>query len=266
MHQRRRRPLLARELASHLARIAICATAVALSPWPWATVIAAALLFLAAFALAHDLTHDALGLPRQANQALLAAAGLVMLLDGHGMRRMHLRHHARPLEEGDLEGEGARRSALGALLVGPFNALALRAAALRGAPPSARGLQLAELAGSTLVVALALFGPIPLPALRLHVLVALSLQATMSLWASHVPHRTPAWLARVARRLAFTRSPILLSLAFHGEHHATPRVPCARLAAVARRRAPAALTPGYGGAGGSSGPSAARSYDSSSPG
>ncbi len=78
--------------------------------------------------------------------------GLLMLLSGHAMRRMHLRHHARPLEESDLEGVGARRSALMALLGGPANALALRVAAFRGARRHERIVQVLEtLAGLAIV-------------------------------------------------------------------------------------------------------------------
>jgi hypothetical protein len=55
------------------------------------------------------------------------------------------------------------------------------------------------------------------------------LQLTMNAWASHVPHRAPVWLMAVASRLVWTGSPVVLSLVYHLEHHAHPRVPCATL-------------------------------------
>jgi fatty acid desaturase len=54
----------------------------------------------------------------------------------------------------------------------------------------------------------------------------LALQLTMNAWASHVPHRAPQWLLALAARFAWTHSPVVLSLVYHLEHHAHPRVPC----------------------------------------
>jgi hypothetical protein len=137
---------------------------------------------------------------------------------------MHLRHHARPLADDDLEGAGARASLSRAFAIGPANALAIRVEALRGTRGAARGWQIAEtLAGVSLVgVATCVHAP----ALAAYVATAIAMQATMSVWASHIPHRAPAWVVRVAEQLAFTRSPVLLSLAYHEQHHARPSVPC----------------------------------------
>ena len=190
-------------------------------------IVASVGLYFASFALAHDLVHGAFGLGRASSALLLSAVALGMLVSGHAMRVLHLRHHARPLADDDLEGDGARRSALGALLGGPASLVALRAAALRAVGPRGRRRQLAEHAACLLVLALAIALPSPL---RVHAAVALALQATAGLWASHVPHRAPAWLTRACARVAFLRSPVLLSLAFHARHHEHPRVPCAALA------------------------------------
>jgi fatty acid desaturase len=62
------------------------------------------------------------------------------------------------------------------------------------------------------------------------------MQVTMPVWAGHVPHRAPEWLIAIARRFAFTRSAILMSLAYHELHHAYPRVPTADLAELSRVR------------------------------
>ena len=200
----------------------------AVSPRWEIAVAASASLFFGAFAFAHDASHAALGLPRRWNTAALSVGALVMLLSGHAMRRMHLRHHARPLSDGDLEGVGARRSALGALLGGPANAFALRVAAFRGARRRERIVQVVESAAGVAVVALAVmtrWAP-----LVTFVLVAAALQLSMGFWASHVAHHVPAWLASFCKRLAFLRSPVLLSLAYHDLHHRRPRIPCEDLA------------------------------------
>jgi fatty acid desaturase len=78
---------------------------------------------------------------------------------------------------------------------------------------------------------------VPWSPLRIYVLVALALHATTPLWAAHVPHRAPQWMTRIAARLAVFGSPVLLSLAHHDLHHRQPKVPCRRLAAVAREEA-----------------------------
>jgi fatty acid desaturase len=222
------RRIEARDLALHLARIAASAIVLAATRSPWLAGPASLALFFASFALAHDLAHGALGLPRRANDVALAAAGALMLTSGHALRRMHLRHHARPLEEGDLEGLGARLTLQGALAAGPANAIELRVEAWRGAPHRERAWQLAEMI-TTLAIAAACLAAAP-RAIALYVALAIALHATASLWASHIPHNTPAIVLRMAERLAFTRSPVMLSLAFHERHHAHPRIPCQQLA------------------------------------
>ena len=92
-------------------------------------------LHLAAFAFTHDLAHGALGLPRRFNELALSLAALPMLVAGHGMRLMHLRHHARPLDKDDLEGVGATVPLWRALLGGPLNTAQYRVEAFRVAAP-----------------------------------------------------------------------------------------------------------------------------------
>lgn len=191
--------------------------------------LASAFLFFASFTVAHDLAHGAYRLPRHLNTFALSVAALPMLVSGHAMRIMHLRHHARPLAPDDVEGEGARHGFFRALLLGPRNMLTLRVAAFAAADARGRRRQTIEMAAVLGVVVLA--ATLPGAAwLRTHVVVALVLLATTSLWASHIPHHAPPWLASACARLAFLRSPVLLSLAFHERHHRHPRIPCADLA------------------------------------
>lgn len=211
-------------LALHALRLSTLLAVLASSPRVAVAVAASAALFFAAFAVAHDASHNALGLSRRANTVVLSLTGLLMLLSGHAMRRMHLRHHARPLEESDLEGVGARRSALMALLGGPANALALRVAAFRGARRHERIVQVLETLAGLAIVAVAF--ATRWPSLATFVLVAVALQMSMGFWASHLAHHAPGWLVEVCKRFSFLRSPVLLSLAFHDVHHALPAIPC----------------------------------------
>lgn len=187
---------------------------------------AAAGLFFAAFSLFHDAAHGALRLSRDAANAVLAGASTVLMMSAHAQRHLHLRHHARPLADDDLEGEGARLSLSRALLLGPVLAARMRVAQM---PRSLwRWVAVENVINVAVVVAVLRSDDAGLHAA---LAVALLLHATMSAWASHVPHtldRRP-WLERFARRFTWTRSPVVGSLLHHAEHHRTPKVPCADL-------------------------------------
>jgi fatty acid desaturase len=221
------------DLALHLARISLAALGLALATFTESSALGAGAsiaLFFAAFALMHDLAHGALRLPRRANEIALAASGSLMLMSGHALRLMHLRHHARPLASDDLEGSPARLSLPRAALTAPLASIALRIEALRSAGHRGRRVQLVESLGNALALGLLLASQNP--ALVAAAAVALTLQLSMGLWAAHIPHNAPAWLLAAARRAAFTRSPVALSLAFHELHHRRPTIPCGRLAAA----------------------------------
>jgi fatty acid desaturase len=236
------------DLAVHLCRLAASAGAIAVASSVTSRVgmvVASAFLFLESFALMHDLSHGALLLPRRVNEVALALAGVLLLMSGHALRRMHLVHHARPLADGDLEGRPARGDFWRALAGGPLAALSLRREAFRGAGRRGRRIQAVEtLAGAALATALLASGRAPLV---IYAIVAVLGQATMSAWAAHVPHNAPAWLSRIATRLAVTGSPTLLSLAYHELHHACPQIPCGRLRQWALRGGgPAPVVEGRG--------------------
>ncbi|MDB4944436.1 MAG: hypothetical protein JWP97_3970 [Labilithrix sp.] len=217
-------------LALHAVRFAAPAAVLAVTSSLPVAALASVAVFMSAFTVAHDAAHGSLGLSRRAHAALLTWSALPMLISGHAMRRMHAIHHARPLAAEDLEGAGATRSALGALLAGPANAVALRRAAYRRAPRAERLVQgLESVAGAVLTAALVVSGR---PALVTYAVTAAVMQLTMAFWASHVPHHAPAWAIAVSRRLAFLGSPVLLSLAYHELHHQNPRIPCQALASV----------------------------------
>jgi fatty acid desaturase len=201
--------------------------AAAEGPWRFAV---APFLFLAFFALFHDAAHGAYGLPNRVNDALLFVAGAPLLLSTHAQRHLHLRHHARPMADDDVEGLGARASLLGALMAGPVLAPRMHIEGARGVPPRLRRQVAAEHARSALIVGLALLEPTgPLGAV---VLVALVLQLTIGAWASHIPHHPPRWFLALGARLRWLKTPVLLSALHHREHHARPKVPARELTPV----------------------------------
>ncbi|XXX82330.1 fatty acid desaturase [Sorangium sp. So ce134] len=226
------------DLALHLVRISLCASGAALASHIESATLAAAFggsLFFASFALMHDVAHGALRLPRKANEIALTVSAALMLMSGHALRLMHLRHHARPLAPDDAEGAPARLPLSRALLGAPRSALALRTEAFRAAGPSGRRCQLAETALN--LASLALLIASRRPALLALAATAAFLQLSMAVWAAHIPHNAPAWMLAAARRLAFTRSPIALSLGYHERHHRMPNLPCSRLALPSSDRA-----------------------------
>jgi fatty acid desaturase len=215
--------------AHHLVRALAFAGLVAASPSRLVALVAAFGLFFTLFAFHHDVMHGALGLGRRTGEALLGVLGCLIMTSGHGTRRLHMRHHAHPLAENDLEGEGARLGWFGAIVTSPIGYVRMHVAGFEGAGKRECRIQWLENgAVATLAVLLATEA---LPErVRLYGLVAAAMQLTAGFWASHVPHRAPAWLTRAAARLSFLQSPVLLSLAFHERHHQKPKVPCHELA------------------------------------
>ncbi len=190
---------------------------------PALALFAAVLLFIAAFAFNHDVLHGALKLPRRLNEALLTVLSLVMGWSGHAVRRLHMRHHARPLAADDVEGHGATLSFWRALATGPLDAARYRLAALEGE----RAAQLLETLAAMALTTGALLSRTVVGAAW--VTANVLLQLTASVWASWLPHRAPEAATRLARKLAWTHSAAVLSFAYHHEHHAHPKIPCAEL-------------------------------------
>ena len=228
------------DLAAHLSRIAATLTLMFLLARTSHPVVQIALgvgLFFAAFALMHDLSHGALRLPRVWNEVALAASAALMLVSGHGVRLLHLRHHARPLHASDTEGATARLPLVQATLATPFLGLWYRVVAFRAAGPVGIRWQCSETLLN--VVAFTTLTCSRVPALTTYAWTALTMQLLMPMWAGRIPHRAPAWVLDAAKRLSFLRSPVVLSLAFHELHHVHPSIPCHRLAIASRGRSPA---------------------------
>lgn len=220
------------DLLIHGCRLAVCAalTGVVGAIHPVWAVLPSSALFLAAFAANHDLVHGAVGRSRALRDVLVAIAGALMLTSGHAIRTMHLLHHRRPLANDDVEGETARMPPLAALVAAPAIAVRYRIAALARAGDHDRRWHIAESVANAVTVLAAICAG---GALAAHVVVSAVWVLTMPFWAGFVPHRAPPALIAAARRLAFVRSPVILSFAFHADHHARPHVPCRHLAELA---------------------------------
>ena len=184
-------------------------------------------LHLAAFALTHDLVHGSLGLPRRLNELALSVTSLPMLVAGHGMRLLHLRHHAHPLAANDIEGVGATLPLWRALLGGPMNAAKYRVEAFRAASRKDRGWLLGETLAAIALTTLALRSRSVIGSAW--VLVNVAMQLTAAVWASHLSHRPPRVFLAIAGALEWTHSAVIASFLHHGKHHRFPAIPCGQL-------------------------------------
>jgi fatty acid desaturase len=211
-------------IAAQLIRIVAPATILfACSLAPTVALTAAAAMYVGMFTLTHELAHGALGLPRRRNDLALAVAGVCMATSGHGLRLMHLRHHADPLGDGDLEGRAARMPAYRALLTAPALSLQLVVAAWRTATARDRRWQRAEYAALAALAGLAVASGCH--ALQCYLVVGVAAQLLAPFWAGHLPHRTPAWLLALARWLSRAGSMTMRTLVVHDAHHRRPKLP-----------------------------------------
>src|SRR5207237_10319053 len=105
----------------------------------------------------------------------------------HAVQLTHLLHHKHCMDDEDVEALSARRSALGALLLGPWFPLRLHQEALRRANARQRRWIVAELLANVIWVVL-VFAVFNVAALKYHV-VAMSigqcLTAFFAVWTLH---------------------------------------------------------------------------------
>ena len=197
--------------------------------------IASFVFFLTGLRVVHGAFHYTLGLPRRATDIVTFVFSLAMLGSMHAVQWNHLRHHRHCLAEDDIEAMGARRSAWGALLLGPRFPIRLHRAALAGAHAVKRRWMAAELGGN-LAVAVLVFGMLSPEVLGYHLLAMMAGQcmtAFFAVWTVHHGCSRAGPLARTVRNRF--RAAVTFSMFFHLEHHLFPRVPTARLHILARR-------------------------------
>ena len=225
---------IVRELILPLPWLAGSLTAAASGLYPLALALSF-VFFLAGLRIVHGACHGAIGLPRRATEIVLFVFSLAMLGSMHAVRWNHLRHHRRCLADDDIEAMGARRSAWGAIRLGPVFPVRLHRAALAGAPIRERSWMVAELAGNLAVIGLAA-GVFPHPILFYHLLamaIGQCLTAFFAVWTVHHDCAEGVPPARTIRHPA--RSMITFNMFLHVEHHLFPQVPTAHLPVLARR-------------------------------
>ncbi len=200
--------------------------------WMWSIPFAFASV-LAASVLVHDLIHNALSFSNRTNDWLLAFYALFLIKSGHALRRLHLEHHARCLEDDDREGNVVFIATWKLLLTGPWLALQARGLSWK-AEKRARVWQAAETfldvaIAAALVLAFVLTRQ-PAPLVYLGTVVVITV--TVPIIGAKVPHLLPEkWprLTRFLRPFAGRFTPAASSLLFHELHHRRPKLPAALL-------------------------------------
>ena len=191
--------------------------------------------FLTGLRIVHGGFHGALGLPRRTTEIVLVGFSQLMLGSMHAVRWNHLRHHRHCLADEDIEAMGARRSAWGAIRLGPVFPWRLHRAALAGAPPQERWWITTELAGNAAILAL-VATVLPHPVLAYHLLAMAAgqcLTAFFAVWTVHHDCTGADLPARTIRNRL--RAMLTFNMLFHLEHHLYPQVPTPHLPLLARR-------------------------------
>ncbi len=190
--------------------------------------------FLAASVLVHDLIHNALDLPLRFNDVCLSFYSLFLIKSGHALRRLHLEHHARCLEDDDREGNVIYIATWKLLLTGPFLALQARWLSWK----SEKRRRWAQLLESVVNVALTLGFVYAIVVLHsnaaaLYFATVVFMTVTVPIAGAKVPHLLPEKAPRLVRALRPWTSrltPAASSLLFHELHHRRPKIPAAQLA------------------------------------
>jgi fatty acid desaturase len=216
-------------------------------PWLVASLIAAAsrdyvvalacsfMFFLTGLRQVHNAFHYALGVSRLASDYVMLALSVLMLGSMHAVQINHLRHHRHCMAEDDVEAMGARVSAAGALLLGPWYPVCLHRKALEVATSRQRKWIFAELLINGLWIG-SVFFLLDFSSLRYHVIAMATGQcftAFFAVWTTHHGCVPEGPVARTIRNRF--KALITYDMFYHFEHHAFPAVPTCKLAILARR-------------------------------
>jgi fatty acid desaturase len=196
--------------------------------------LASSAFFMAGLRQAHDGFHRTLGLPRGANEGFLFLLSLAMAIPLHAVKYNHLRHHAHPLADDDVEGAWSRLPGWRAAATGPLFTVRMLRHAFAEARGWARRWMVAEAAGLAAVMAVAVWAD--WHPLRYHLVVMVlgnCLTGFFAVWLVHHDCDASGVYARTQRGRVINA--LTLNLLYHMEHHLFPAVPAYHLPELARR-------------------------------
>jgi beta-carotene hydroxylase len=207
--------------------------------WWHLAVLMVMLLFITIVASAHDLVHQALGLPRWANELLLSLVGMLVIESGHAYKVSHLQHHRRFPDDDDPEGDPARMGFARALLEGPIFLFRLWWWAWQRAPRERAWLALeAGWFFAVIMAGIALWSQTP--SVLVYAVLVIMGSWVYPISTVHLPHNAQGKNALFQTYTLRGRiiPALFLELTYHLEHHLYPVVPSHHYAKLARRLEP----------------------------
>jgi fatty acid desaturase len=200
----------------------------------WAAIPFSMVFFMAALRQTHDGFHGKLGLSPRWTHAFLFLFSMLMVIPLHAVRWIHLRHHAHPLDEKDVEGMCAGMSWWKALLAGPVFSFRMIHVAFVNANRVTRMWIAVELTVIAGMVVLAVFMAWPLVCYQLVVMtLGNCLTGFVAVWMVHRACDPGGMFARTQR--SWLINLLTLNNFFHLEHHLFPAVASCNLPELARR-------------------------------
>jgi fatty acid desaturase len=193
-----------------------------------------AVFFMAGLRQTHDGFHAKLGLSIFWTNAFLFLFSMLMVIPLHAVRWIHLRHHANPLGEKDVEGMCATMSWWMAIVAGPYFSFRMVVEALGRASARTRYCILGEIAAI-----LALIGTVAVADwdwLRYQLAVMVlgnCLTGFIAVWMVHRGCDRQGAFARTQR--SWLINVLTLNNFYHLEHHLFPAVASCNLPELGRR-------------------------------
>ena len=177
-----------------------------------------AVFFMAGLRQTHDGFHAKLGLSATWTSAFLVLFSLLMVIPLHAVRWIHLRHHANPLGEKDVEGMCAEMSWWMAIVAGPHFAIRMVVVALMRSGNGTRIWIIAEITAILALMGLAV--TFDWPWLRYQLVVMLignCLTGFVAVWMVHRECDREGLFARTQR--SWFINFLTLNNFYHLEHH-----------------------------------------------
>ena len=191
--------------------------------------------FLFGLRVVHNSFHQALGLPKWANDWVMLLVSLILVGSAHAVYVTHMYHHRHCLERDDIEGKLAHYPFWQALMVSPIYPIQIHLKALEISSPDNRRWIAVELITSiTLHLAIfpSVFGPIYYAYLAM--MVSANILAPMfGIWVVHRECDQPVIQARC--RHSSVINFLTGNMFYHNEHHLFPEVPSRNLPKLVAR-------------------------------
>ena len=197
-------------------------------------IVSSFLFFLTGLRQAHGAQHYTLGIPRRAQDGLLAVLSVLMLSSLHALQATHMHHHRHALKESDIESATARMSWWSAVVNGPWFIIALNRQGHELTRPGKRWWIWGEWTAIIVYVLGVLgWGPTGLQLFVVAMAVGECLTGFFAVWTVHHDCDPTTQLARTQR--GWWKTALTYQMFYHVEHHLFPAVPTARLPELAAR-------------------------------